>query len=142
MDILFHTKNLLTILLKNFVMTHPCLPVQWNVSMSFAGTSIPTFSKILEKVFSRSLAGALWGILAFFPHSCREYWALTHHCLSMLTSRSDNSSLNCLTSFFMSCWIDLFLSWRFTENAIVLVLQVCWVILLIIFPWLKTANSL
>ena len=118
MDILFHTKNLLTILLKNFVMTHPCLPDQWNASMSFAGTSIPTFSKILEKIFSRPLAGALWGILAFFPHSRREYWALTQHCLSILTSRSDNSSLNCLTSFFTPCWTDLFFSWRFIENAI------------------------
>ena len=122
-------------LLKNFTMTRPFLPTRWHASMSFAGISISTFSKILENIFSKSLAGKLWGILATSMHSCLQYWALAQHCLSMLTSRSDNSwlmfldrastpsdffthSFNSLTLSFTSCWIDSFFSWRFIGNAV------------------------
>ena len=74
---------------KNFTMTRPCLPTRWHASMSFAGTSIP----VLEKVSSKSLAGTLWGVPATSTHSRLEHCALAQHCLSMLTRRSDNSSL-------------------------------------------------
>ena len=105
--------------------------------MSFAGTSIPTFSKILENFFSELLAGTLWDILATSTHSHLECWALAQYylSLSMLTSRPDNSllifwdratfssnffthSFNSLNSSSTACWIDSFFSWRFIENAI------------------------
>ena len=143
---------------KSFTMTRPCLPTRWHVSMSFAGTSIPTFSKILEKVSSNSLAGTLWGVPATSTHSHLEYWALARHCLSMLTRRSDNSSLMYLdrasspSSFFTHSFNSLTSSRhveliRFSPGdslkiLLVLVLKVCWVILLIVLPWLKTANKL
>ena len=60
---------------------------------------------------------------------------VSQHCLSMLRSQSDNSSLmlldgasssssffthsfNSFTLSFTSCWIDSFFSWRFIENSI------------------------
>ena len=124
-----------TFLLRNFTMTRPCLPTRWHASMSFPGTSSQLSPNFLEKVFSKSLTGTLWGIPVISTRSCLGYWALAQHCLSMFTSRSDNSllmlldrasypssllthSFHFLTSSITSCWIDSFFSWRFIENTV------------------------
>ena len=105
-------------LLKSFTARRPCLPNWWHASMSFAETSISTFSK--------SLAGTL--IPATFKHSRLEYWALAQQNLSMLTSQSDSTSsifldrVSSLWSFFNHSFN--YLTYSFTLNWFVFFLEI------------------
>ena len=59
---------------------------RWQTSILPCPMSKPIPLKILHIVCSKSFDSIIFGFPIASTHSCREYWALAQHCLSVFSS--------------------------------------------------------